>query len=90
MNVSKFAGHTPGPWCWDELHRWIDPGVICLSDVASGPTPADLALILAAPRLLEERNRLLVALKGWVEAPYSWPDPSDRAKEAIAFAELDW
>ena len=94
----EFAGHTPGPWRYEQSTRTLRavPGNHWLATINSfDGTPdhdANASLMAAAPDLLQERNtlraenaKLREELAGW-EAPLP-PTDADRLTYAEGFAE---
>ncbi len=70
--MSKFDGHTPGPWAYDPFDRVvIQEGVKDIAHMDRDATEADVMLIVAAPDLLAERARLRDALRGIANTPPS-------------------
>lgn len=75
--MSKFKGHTPGPWYWqdfpdistgEEGYALLGEGgyAIAWMDACNAPPsyhPSNTRLIAAAPDLLAERDRLRRALE---------------------------
>ncbi len=96
--MSKFEGHTPGPW--KRTSKWIirgvDKNIVCRTVPWDSlgcriDDNADAELIAAAPDLLAKRDRLRKALKDLADTASmcdSWESfPSSDLEEAYTVLE---
>ena len=86
--MSKYEGHTPGPWFVHDLRGMggpisiscTTPDHITVADIGPGienteaEALANARLIAAAPGLLAERDRLLEVLKELQECSAYWSE----------------